>query len=91
VYKRYRAICPEVVPKKMTGDEPVKIRVPQERIEQLPELKVLKDIFLCFDQLKKIKRYLLPIIVIILLIRILVLIYYRMEKYVIFTLSILKI
>jgi len=40
VYKRYRAICPEVVPKKMTGDEPVKIRVPQERIEQLPELKV---------------------------------------------------
>jgi len=46
VYKRYRAICPEVVPKKMTGDEPVKIRVPQERIEQLPELKVLKDIYL---------------------------------------------
>lgn len=25
----------------MTGDEPVKIRVPQERIEQLPELKVI--------------------------------------------------
>ncbi|XP_050440931.1 calcium and integrin-binding family member 3 [Adelges cooleyi] len=39
VYKRYRAICPEVVPKKMTGDEPVNIQVPQERIEQLPELK----------------------------------------------------
>jgi hypothetical protein len=67
VYKRYRAICPEVVPKKMTGDEPVKIRVPQERIEQLPELKVLKNILLCFDKLTKIKRYLLPIIVIILL------------------------
>ncbi|XP_066995493.1 calcium and integrin-binding family member 2 [Anabrus simplex] len=39
VHKRFREVSPELVPKCMTGNEPVTIHVPREKIEMLPELR----------------------------------------------------
>ncbi|XP_046990552.1 calcium and integrin-binding family member 2 [Schistocerca americana] len=39
VHKRFREVSPELVPKSMTGDEPVTIKVPLEKMEKLPELR----------------------------------------------------
>ncbi|XP_026474848.1 calcium and integrin-binding family member 2 [Ctenocephalides felis] len=39
VYKRFREVSPEIVPKCMTGDEPVTAKVPRDLMERLPELR----------------------------------------------------
>ncbi|GJQ65755.1 hypothetical protein Trydic_g11938 [Trypoxylus dichotomus] len=39
VHKRYREVKPDTVPKCMTGNEPVSIRIPFENMEKLSELK----------------------------------------------------
>jgi hypothetical protein len=40
VHKRFREVSPDLVPKSMTGSEPVTVTVPLEKMEKLPELKV---------------------------------------------------
>lgn len=40
VHKKFREACPDVVPKCMTGNEPVTVIVPRQAMEKLPELKV---------------------------------------------------
>ncbi|KAK7868749.1 hypothetical protein R5R35_002546 [Gryllus longicercus] len=39
VHKRFRDVSPDLVPKCMTGNEPVTVRVPREKVEKLPELR----------------------------------------------------
>ncbi|XP_064292632.1 calcium and integrin-binding family member 2 isoform X3 [Plodia interpunctella] len=39
VFKRFREVNPELIPKRMTGDQAHTIAVPVDQIEQLPELK----------------------------------------------------
>ncbi|XP_063226028.1 calcium and integrin-binding family member 2 [Bacillus rossius redtenbacheri] len=39
VHKKFREMCPELVPKCMTGNEPVAVHIPREKIENLPELR----------------------------------------------------
>lgn len=40
VHKRFREVSPDLVPKSMTGSEPVTVTVPLEKMEKLPELRV---------------------------------------------------
>ena len=40
VHKRFREVSPDLVPKIMTGSEPVTVTVPLEKMEKLPELRV---------------------------------------------------
>ena len=40
VHKRFREVSPDLVPKSMTGTEPVTVKVPLEKMEKLPELRV---------------------------------------------------
>lgn len=40
VHKRFREVSPDLVPKSMTGNEPITIRVPLEKMTQLPEFRV---------------------------------------------------
>lgn len=46
VHKRFREVSPDLVPKSMTGREPVTARVPLEKMEKLPELRVSNFHFL---------------------------------------------
>jgi hypothetical protein len=39
-HKRFREVSPDLVPKSMTGSEPVTVTVPLEKMEKLPELRV---------------------------------------------------
>nr|CAD7432875.1 unnamed protein product [Timema monikensis] len=39
VHKRFREVSPDIVPRCMTGNEPVTIHVPREKMEKLPELR----------------------------------------------------
>ncbi|XKL61131.1 hypothetical protein PGB90_008188 [Kerria lacca] len=39
VFKKFRETCPELVPKRMIGNEPMTVKVPLEHMEKLPELK----------------------------------------------------
>ncbi|CAH0391543.1 unnamed protein product [Bemisia tabaci] len=39
VFKRFRDMCPDIVPKQMTHDEPRTIGIPTRYVEQLPELR----------------------------------------------------
>lgn len=40
VFKRFREVSPDIVPKVMTGDEAATVKVPREKMECLPELRV---------------------------------------------------
>ena len=53
VHKRFREVSPDLVPKSMTGTEPITIRVPLEKITELPELRVgiINSIFLFYQPL----------------------------------------
>ncbi|XP_022901291.1 calcium and integrin-binding family member 2-like [Onthophagus taurus] len=39
VQKRYRELRPNLVPKRMTGNEAVEVKIPLENMEKLPELR----------------------------------------------------
>ncbi len=41
VFKKFRELNPTTVPKTMTANEPVTVRVPIEIVAKMPELKVL--------------------------------------------------
>jgi hypothetical protein len=49
VHKRFREVSPDLVPKSMTGNEPVTVRVPLEKMEKLPELRVRNSHLLVVD------------------------------------------
>lgn len=42
VHKRFREVSPDLVPKSMTGNEPVTVQVPRDKMVKLPELRVSK-------------------------------------------------
>ncbi|GLV43137.1 Calcium and integrin binding family member 2 [Carabus blaptoides fortunei] len=39
VHKKFREVCPDIVPKRMTEAEVVSVQVPRHSIERLPELR----------------------------------------------------
>jgi len=42
VFKKFRELNPSVVPKTMTGNEPITVKIPCETVTKMPELKVIK-------------------------------------------------
>jgi hypothetical protein len=60
VHKRFREVSPDLVPKSMTGSEPVTVTVPLEKMEKLPELRVCysfkRNVFLSMAQSRMFKN-----------------------------------